>query len=196
MQSASPGSDEDQRLRLSGVTWRQYEILRATLDDFPGLRMTYLEGMLEITSPSSGHEVTKKCIARLLEVYAMAKRLPLNGGGSTTYKNEAMERGLEPDECYALGRLGDVPDIAIEVEWSKGGIDKLEVYRGLHVPEVWMWQRTKGRIVIHQLQGGAYVVVPRSRFLPDLDVDMLLRYVRPDAQTEAAAEYFEALAQG
>jgi hypothetical protein len=29
-----------------------------------------------------------------------------------------------------------VPDIAIEVVWTSGGIDKLEVYRGLDVPEV------------------------------------------------------------
>ena len=42
----------EQRLTLSGVTWEQYEILRATLDEFPVVRMTYLKRTLEIFMPS------------------------------------------------------------------------------------------------------------------------------------------------
>jgi hypothetical protein len=43
-----------------------------------------------------------------------------------------------PDECYVLGRElldDDFPDIALEVVISSGGINKLEVYRGLGVRE-------------------------------------------------------------
>ena len=47
-----------------------------------------------------------------------------------------MRRGVEPDECYCLGTLAEIPDIAIEIALTSGGIDKLEVYRGLQVPEV------------------------------------------------------------
>ena len=41
--------------------------MRETLDDFPGLRMTYLEGTLEIMSPSPEHELDKTTIGRLID---------------------------------------------------------------------------------------------------------------------------------
>jgi len=115
----------EQRLALHGVTWEQYETLRTTLDHMPGLRMTYLEGVLEITSPSLDHEAIKTSLARLLEIYALERDVPLNGYGSTTFRKRAKERGLEPDECYCVGPIKEVPDIAIEVVLSSGGIDKL-----------------------------------------------------------------------
>lgn len=61
-----------------------------------------------------------------------------------------------------------VPDLAIEVIWTRGGIDKLEVYRGLGVGEVWMWR--KGRIDVHLHRGDHYQLAAKSRLLPDLDL--------------------------
>ena len=66
--------------------------------------MTYCEGMLELMSPSFGHEVDKTSIARLVELYGFLRRLRLNGYGSTTFRREARQRGAEPDECYCVGR--------------------------------------------------------------------------------------------
>ena len=43
----------DQQVVLFGVSWSQYEDLLATLGDAPGLRMTYLEGGLELLMLSS-----------------------------------------------------------------------------------------------------------------------------------------------
>ncbi len=111
----SPLQQTDQQVVLFGVSWQQYENLLATLGDFPGLRMTYLEGGLELLMPSSEHEMLKKVIARLLERYAEELDIPLHGYGSTTFRKEAKARGLEPDECYCIGTLKDLPDLAIEV---------------------------------------------------------------------------------
>src|SRR4051812_15447353 len=80
---ARPASVE-QRMLLHGVSWKDYVILREALDT-PGLRMTYCEGMLELTSPSFGHEADKKSIARLVELYGFLRRLRLNGYGSITF---------------------------------------------------------------------------------------------------------------
>ena len=41
------------------------------------------------------------------------------------------------DECYCLGELTEIPDIALEIAITSGGIDKLSVYQGLGVTEVW-----------------------------------------------------------
>ena len=50
-------STEQQSLILYGVTWQQYDALVGLfMDQFPALRMTYLEGTLEIMSTSPEHE--------------------------------------------------------------------------------------------------------------------------------------------
>jgi Uma2 family endonuclease len=132
---------EEQRLVLEGVTWEQYDALVALfMNQFPALRMTYLEGTLELMTTSPEHERLKTIIARLIEAFAEELDVELNGYGSATFRKEAAARGLEPDECYCLGELHDVPDIALEIVLTSGGIDKLEVYQGLGVQEVWFWR--------------------------------------------------------
>ena len=180
------------RLLLHGVSWGRYVLIRELLDDQPGLRMTYLEGTLEIMSPSRQHERKKTLIARLIEAWAVARRVSLNGYGSTTFRKEAKERGLEPDECYVLGTpLEEVPDIAIEVVLTSGGIDKLAVYQGLGVLEVWFYR--KGGFYLHRLEGASYVPVARSRFVPELDLELLARFLESDDQTAAVLAYLDAL---
>lgn len=182
----------EQRLILSGVSWQQYETLRLTLDDFPGLRMTYLEGILEIMTPSPEHEMSKKVIARLVERYADEMEINLNGLGSTTFRKEAT-RGVEPDECYCVGEVKEIPDIAIEVTISSGGIDKLPVYQGLGVPEVWFWQGSK--FLLYRLREQGYEVIAQSEFIPELDLSLLARYVRPSDQTQAVKDFLNAISQ-
>lgn len=183
----------DQRVILHGVPWSHYEVLLALRGDASVPRLTYLSGELELMSPSQGHERIKKLLARLLETYALAKRLPLNGFGSWTLRNAPRERGAEPDECYVLGegRGKDRPDLAIEVVWTSGSLDKLAVYAGLGVGEVWFWR--EGRIEVYVLRVGAYARVERSALLPDLDLELLARFLTHDDQTRAAREYLAEL---
>lgn len=181
----------EQRLILSGVSWQQYETLRLTLDDFPGLRMTYLEGTLEIMTPSPEHEMSKTVIARLMERYADEMEIDLNGLGSTTFCKEAKARGLEPDECYCIGEIKEIPDIAIEVTISSGGIDKLAVYQGLGVPEVWFWQG--GKFSLYRLREQGYEVIAKSEFIPELDLSLLARHVRPSNQPQAVKDFLNAV---
>jgi len=196
LSSPSPGEvvkTADQRVILHGVPWSHYEVMLALRGDAPLPRLTYLRGELELMSPSQDHERIKKLIARLLEVYALAKTLPLNGFGSWTLRDAPGERGAEPDECYVLGdaRGRDRPDLAIEVVWTSGALDKLAVYAGLGVGEVWFWR--EGRIEVHVLRGGAYARVERSALLPALDVERLARFLTYDDQTQAAREYLAQL---
>jgi len=77
----------------------------------------------------------------------------------------------------------EYPDIALEVVLKSGGINKLEVYRGLAVSEVWFWQNR--RFAIHRLAGSTYERVDRSSFLPDLDFENLAQYVEAPDQHAA-----------
>jgi Uma2 family endonuclease len=180
---------------LHGVPWWTYVALRDALDDQGGLKMTYLEGTLELMSPSTLHEDAKTIIARLVETWAMERDVDLRGFGGATFRREARERGLEPDECYKLGPLADegVPDIAIEVIVTSSLVDKMAVYAGLGVPEVWTW-RVGGPLVIHRLAGSTYEARERSEILPGLDLAELSRHIRPgENQTRLAKDYQAAL---
>ncbi len=177
----------EQRIILYDVTWEQYEQLSEMfVDEFP--RMTYLEGTLEIimtTSPE--HERLKKIIARLIEIYAVERLINLNGYGNATFRSEAVRRGAEPDECYCLGLLAEVPDIVIEIALTSGGVDKLDVYRGLQVPEVWFW--ADDRFSLYHLRESGYELISSSELLPELDFSVLSQYVGYDNQTEAVIAY-------
>ncbi len=132
----TPLIDSEQRLVLSDIGWQQYETLRSTLDSVPGLRLTYFQGCLEFFMPSPEHEQLKSILGRLIELFSIETNTRLYACGSTTYRKQAKERGLEADESYCINQLKEFPDLAIEVTLTSGGIDKLAVYKGLEIPEV------------------------------------------------------------
>jgi Uma2 family endonuclease len=122
----------------------------------------------------------------LLEAYAEELGIELEGYGSWTLKREETKRGVEPDECYSIGRAGEVPDMALEVVWTSGGLEKLEIYRRLGVREVWRWK--DGAITIFALRGDRYDRIAASELLPEVDIDLLRSLVDLPTQTAAVRE--------
>ena len=82
-----------------------------------------------------------------------------------------------------MGELKDIPDLAIEVIVTSGGIDKLQVYLGLNVAEVGFWQ--DGQILLYRLQSGTYQKCEKIEFFPELDLVLLASFVQPDNQPAA-----------
>jgi len=195
---ALPAPQPDQRMLIRGVSWSDYVLLRKTLDHIPGLRMTFCEGVLELMSPSRSHELWKTTTARLIELYAFLLELPLLGYGSTTFRDEAKERGVEPDECWRVGsqmKDGEIPDIVLEVIYSSPLLDKLYVYDGLEIPEVWLWQ--DGAFSVHRRRAeGGYVPAERSGLLPELDFALVARFVTREDQDVALREFASAVRRG
>lgn len=188
---------DEQRLRLEGVTWQQYDALVALfMDQFPALRMTYIEGILELMSTSPEHERLKTVVGRLIEAFAEEADIDLDGYGSATFRKEAAARGLEPDECYTFGVLDQSPDIAVEIVLTSGGIDKLAVYRGLGVQEVWVLENQSFSIygLIDQISG--YEELSASRLLPRLDLSLLAQFIDQPNQTQAVKAYRRFLQDG
>ncbi len=187
------GVQAERRFLLEDVPWWAYVALRDALED-TGTRMTYVEGRLELMSPSETHEEEKKLVARLFEAWADENDIDLRGFGSTTYRREAKRRGLEPDECYTVGpKLEDaVPQIAIEVMVSSPLLDKLDVYAGLGVPEVWVWHSAKRHMVVHRLAGGRYTQHDRSAIVAGLDLALLASFVRPGESHTALVKKYRA----
>lgn len=185
-----PPAAFDQRVLLRGVPWAQYEALVSLRGESAVPRMTYLDGDLELMSPSIDHEQIKTTLARLVEAWADMLDLDLQGFGSWTIRAESKRRGAEADECYSLGGPDkpERPDLAIEVNWTSGGLNKLDVWHGLGVREVWMWQ--DDRIDVFVLHGEAYVASEGSELLPQMDLVLLARLARL-RQREALRELRE-----
>jgi Uma2 family endonuclease len=179
----------EQRILLSNISWKDYVLIRDVLEG-PGVRMTYLGGVLELMSPSPMHELWKTNIARLVELYAHIKRIDLRGYGSTTFRQEAKLRGAEPDECYLIGKtLADMPDIVLEVIHTSPLIDKLDVYAGMGIPEVWVFR--EGAFSIHGLDPaqGRYSARSSSPLLPALDFAVVARYAVREDTPQALREF-------
>ncbi|MES1179041.1 MAG: Uma2 family endonuclease [Myxococcales bacterium] len=187
-----PGPEDEQRILLSNVPWEVYEALRDAIES-ASVRMTYLEGSLEIMSPSRGHEVAKTQIARLLELYCLERDIPLYGFGSTTFRKKDKERGLEPDECYSRGEDKPIPDIALEVVATRGSLDKLDVYRGLGIREVWVFE--SGAFRIFTLRGDHYEAIPASEVLPEPELARIAHFAELPDQHAALRAYRDELRQ-
>ncbi len=182
----------DQIIVFHDVTWEDYERVLEIRGDKSAPRINYLEGELEIMSPSKDHEQIKSFIGHLLEVWCIDRDIEVTPFGSWTLKGHSKDRGAEADECYIFGTTKcDRPQLAIEVEWSRGNIDKLRLYETLGVDEVWIWH--KGVIQVYVLAGERFAKAERSRLLPDLDLGLLASMLDRDTLTQAVRDFRRAL---
>lgn len=173
---------------LPGVSYETYEALITEIQDRRRLRITYHNGRMEIMSPSQKHERGKTLIGRMIETLTEELNIPIFSVGSTTFKDELRDCGLEPDECYYVQHESDVrgkkielgkdppPDLVLEVDITTSVIDRFPIYAVLEFPEI--WQFVGGDIVIHLLQAnGQYVVTERSLALPMIPIKRLTEHL-------------------
>ena len=186
--------DGDQVIVLHNVPWEQYIALSNTRRSSRPL-MAYLDGELEIVSTSREHEIDKKLIARFLEAYVDAAEVELNAIGNATFRKKIKAAGVEPDECYCVGPMKKFPTLAIEVVYTSGGINKLEIYRRLGVAEVWFW--IERQFFIYRLTPKGYEQRATSTELPKLDLPGLTKAVHAvderSNQTAAVRAYRNSL---
>lgn len=141
----------DRTLRLAGMDWADYEQLLS--DEYPGYRVSFLNGIITLVSPSKNHKRIAEVINCLIIAYCRELRLLYYPMRSTTLKQKPLV-GKESDVSYAFGTDKDIPDLAIEVVFSSGGIEDLKKYRILGVSEVWFWQNNE--LTFYRLQDSGY----------------------------------------
>lgn len=182
----------DQRVVMN-ASWEQYEALLDLRGEKRSPRIAYLDGVVELMSPSRDHERIRSHIGALIQTFAVARGIELSSYGSWTQKAAAKKAGVEPDDCYIVGLEQDRPrpDLAVEVVWTSGGIRKLEIYRRFDVKEVWYWK--KNVIQIFHLRDGQYVRTDASELLPGLDLALLTSFLGAPTLTQAIKGYRAAL---
>jgi Uma2 family endonuclease len=185
--------DSAQPNLIDGISWEKFEAIEAAFSDVAGIRLAYLDGVIEIMPISNEHEELKSTLGCLLEVYLRAKgiRYYVRGGPSLGHKEDAARR--QPDESYNIGTKKDRADIAIEVVLTSGGIDKLECYKRFGIPEVWFWQ--DGSLRLYTLRDGNYRQIFVSQFLPELDLGKLVAAANIPDQYDAVTGYANSLSK-
>lgn len=83
--------------------------------------------------------------------------------------------------------------MAIAVNLTSGGLDKLAVYKGLGVPEVLIWQNTQ--LMLYDLRGEVLCESDRSQFFPNLNLTLFAQHIRPQDQPQAIKEFLQAIRQ-
>lgn len=182
-------------LLFEGITWREFKAVEQLLDR-PGYRLSFLDGILEIRQmPGEPHETVKKRIAALLELYLLLTEFDFTPTGSMTLENEAGGVKREADESYKLAPGRSRPDLAIEVVFTSGGINKLEAYKRLKIAEVWFWE--DGVLEIYHLREEdnqwRYEKIANSEAVPGIDLELLLRCVNMVNHVEAIKTFQQAI---
>ncbi len=196
---AARRGDEDQRVYLHGLSWEDFEAIVRIRGECSVPRIHFVGGELELLTPSMNHESIKKTFARLLETWSEERGPELYGVGSWLLKESREEAGAEPDECYVIDGEpveGGRPDVAIEVIWTRGGLDRLEIYRRLGVREVWFWE--EDRVAIHRLKTdvSGYDPVTKSELLPEVDAELLGRLAGATGSQTARVKALRAWLRG
>ncbi|MBW4483437.1 MAG: Uma2 family endonuclease [Tildeniella torsiva UHER 1998/13D] len=173
-----------QSLLLRDVSWAEFEAILAELGDRRRTRIAYDNGLLEIMAPLPEHEYFKETLGDAVKDIAEELDLEFESYGSTTWRREIQQAGLEPDNCFYFqnealvrGRLtfdldqDPPPDLAIEIDLTSKSLNRLPIYARLGVPEIWCYDG--GVLAMYLLQGDRYNQAEQSRVFPTLDIRSL-----------------------
>jgi Uma2 family endonuclease len=192
----SPPTDQQTLVLPGRYNWQHFRTLQTWGGSTPGLKITYLDGIIELMTTGKPHERIKKLIAILIEAYCSELGIRFFPSGNATCEAEAKGASFDPDESYCFETDKDYPDLAIEVIFTSGGIDKLEKYRRFNISEVWFWQNNS--LTIHTLSKSeddnlTYITAEKSRWFPDLDVAVFSDCIRLEDAFDARQQFLNAL---
>lgn len=176
-----------QRVLLTDVTWQEFETILQELGEHRAARIAYDRGVLEIMAPLPEHEDDKEIIGDLVKALLEELEIEFRSLGSTTFKNQIMLQGIEPDQCFYIENESKIrgkkrldltqdppPDLALEIDVTSR--THPSIYAALKVPELWRFE--KGKLQINLLQNDSYVVSEQSKNFPDLPLaEVLPKYL-------------------
>ncbi len=171
-----------QSILLKDVSWQQFEGILEELGEKRASRIAYDKGVLEIMSPLPEHERNKEVLGDLVKVLLEELDIEFLPLGSTTFKNQLMSQGIEPDNCFYIQNEATIrgkdrldltidppPDLALEIDVTSR--THPNIYEALGVPELWCFE--KGKLKIYILENGKYID-SSSRIFPNLPIQEVI----------------------
>lgn len=165
----------DQHIVYPG-TWEQFKLIQKGFEDSHQVRLSYYEGMIEILMPGQDHENFAWMIGYFLMTVFTETGIFFKPTGAMTQEKEGLV-SAQADVSFCIGSVKLIPDLAIEVVFTSGGITKLPRHKALGVSEVWFWE--DGTLKLYSLREGQYEPVDRSQLaeLENLDLELLKRCI-------------------
>ncbi|NET03929.1 MAG: Uma2 family endonuclease [Symploca sp. SIO2B6] len=175
------------QLLLQDVSWQMFEKILEELGETRAARVSYSKGSLEIMTPLPEHEDDKVIIGDLVKALLEELDIEFRSLGSTTFKSQKMQQGLEADDCFYIQNEAVIrgkkridlnfdppPDLAIEIDLTtRTWFNNYEV---LGVPELWRYDGQK--LEINVLKDGKYVESDTSYNFPQLPIgEAITNYV-------------------
>ncbi len=181
--SVPPG----QRVLLHDVSWQELEAILEELGEHRAARIAYDNGTLEIMRPLPEHEDNKEIVGDLVKALLEELDIEFRSLGSTIFKNQAMVKGIEPDQCFYIQNEAAVrgkkrldlevdppPDLVLEIDITSR--THPSIYEVLNVPELWRFER--GKLQINVLREGNYVESKHSPNFPEMPlVEVIPQYL-------------------
>ncbi len=173
----SPGSV----VTIPNITWLEFESILQELGEKRRTRIAYSNSTLEIMVPLPEHERPKDLISDIVKILLKSAGRRYEPFGSTTFKREGAA-GVEPDACFYILNYQRMinrrrllpddppPDLAIETDVTSK--TKIDAYKIIGVPEVWVYD--SGRLRIYLLQDGEYVESDMSPNFPEIALGQLI----------------------
>lgn len=168
-----------QRVLLQEISWQEFERILAELGDRRSARIAYDSGTLEIMTPLPEHEANKEIIGDLIKALLEELDIEFLTLGSTTFKNQQMLKGIEPDQCFYIQNESKIrgkkcldlsvdppPDLVLEIDLTSR--THPSIYQALGVPELWRFE--KGKLQINMLRNGQYEVSERGDIFANLPI--------------------------
>ena len=175
-------------LRLPSVSWEEYETLLSDLSDWPGMRVSYDEGKVEIMSPSPEHKDYKEFVYSLARVISEESNITLETRGSATFRQKRKAKGAEPDTCFYMQNAARIigqrtidlevdppPDVVVEIDTTNESLSKFNIYAAFGVPEIWRYDGEQAHI--YQLTNQTYVEANSSLAFSSLTATALTDFI-------------------
>lgn len=171
-----------QKIYLKDVSWEEFEQILHELGH-RGARIAYRNRRLEIMTPLPEHESNKEIIGDLIKALLEELEIEFYSLGSTTFKNQLMQVGIEPDNCFYIQNEEKIrgkkridltvdppPDLALEIDITSR--THREIYATLGVPELWRFE--KNQLQIQVLHNNFYVEVNFSPIFLNLPLKEII----------------------
>ncbi|MFH7027100.1 MAG: Uma2 family endonuclease [Heteroscytonema crispum UTEX LB 1556] len=172
-----------QRVLLKDVSWQEFEAILEELGEHRAARVAYDNGILEIITPLPEHEINKVFITNFVEILLEELDIEFLPLGSTTFKNQFMSQGIEPDNCFYIQNEAAVrgkyrldltidspPDLALEIDVTYR--THSSIYEALGVAELWRFE--KGTLQLNVLENGKYIESISSPTFPNFPLSQII----------------------
>lgn len=181
---------------IYGVSWEVYESLLEKYREMPVPRLTFDSGILEVEMPNSlEHEEDGRNLAALFEQIAIELEIDFRRSGSTTFKNQNIRKGFEPDASFYVQSLENendrkidsqiAPDLIIEINRTSSSVPRMPVFAAFGVREI--WRLADESLKFYTLENGVYLETLTSIALPVLSSAKAYQFLQTSYQMKSTA---------